>query len=273
MQPIIPYFERIVFEIGGLELHGFGILVASGFLLGSALSQRRARRDGLDPEMINRLLGWLVAGVFIGGHLGHALFYEPKEYFANPIEFLKVWQGLSSFGGFLACAILSWYFFRKNKVPFWPYADLVAYGLMLGWFMGRMGCTAAHDHPGRITEFWLGVPGMCPGASSPAIACHDLGFYEAIFSLSVAFLFIWLDRKPRHLGFYVGWMITLYAPARFIMDFARGDPAVDGPQYADHRYFGLTPAQYGCFVFLALGAWILITKRNTRPVRLDRVAS
>jgi prolipoprotein diacylglyceryltransferase len=38
--------------------------------------------------------------------------YKPEEYLADPINFLKVWQGLSSFGGFVVCVPLAFYFFK-----------------------------------------------------------------------------------------------------------------------------------------------------------------
>lgn len=264
MHPIIPYFEPIKFVIpipgtDGVPIHGFGILVATGFLAGSWLAQRKARRDGFDPEVINRLLGWLVVGVFVGGHLGHALLYDPKEYFEHPLEFLKVWEGLSSFGGFVACAIIVWAFLKRNRLPFWPYADSIAYGLTLGWALGRCGCTVAKDHPGTITQFWLGFPGMCPGGD-PLVACHNLGFYEALFAFGLLGLFLWLNRKPRFPGFYVGWLCTLYAPARFGMDFLR-HPDID------NRYAGLTPAQWGCLVMLPLGLWFLFSRSALAPLR------
>jgi phosphatidylglycerol:prolipoprotein diacylglycerol transferase len=268
MQPIIPCFERIVFTLpeflGSLQLHGFGILVASGFLAGAHLAQRKCRRDGLDPEVINKLLFWVVAGVFIGGHLGHALMYDPAHYLENPQELLHVWQGLSSFGGFTASAIFVAIFLRRSKVPFWPFADVIAYGLTLGWFLGRMGCTAAHDHPGRVSEFFLAIPGMCPTSTARGgvdcfVACHDLGFYEALFTLGMLLLFLWLDRKPRPTGFYMGWLVTAYAPVRFVLDFLR-HPSTDV------RYFGLTPAQYGCIVMLALGVTLLVRRRNAPTI-------
>ncbi len=271
MHPIIPCFERIVFTlpeaVGSLQLHGFGILVASGFLLAAQLGQRKCRRDGLDPEVVNKMLFWVVAGVFIGGHLGHAIMYDPAHYWEHPQELFHVWQGLSSFGGFLASAILVGLFLKRTKVPFWPFADVIAYGLSLGWFLGRMGCTAAHDHPGRVSEFFLAIPGMCPvstarGGVDCFVACHDLGFYEALFTLGMLIVFLWLDRKPRFPGFFLACMITSYAPVRFAMDYLR-HPSTDV------RYYGLTPAQYGCFVFLGLGLWLFATRYNKAPYRQE----
>ena len=95
MQPLIPYFEPVEIPITDtISVHGFGILVAIGFIAGAWMATKKAVRDGLEPDIINRWVTWLIAGVFVGGHLGHALFYEPAEHFADPIKFLKVWEGL-----------------------------------------------------------------------------------------------------------------------------------------------------------------------------------
>lgn len=131
-----------------LEIHGFGVLVALGFLLGGWLAMWRARRHGDDPEAINRLIGWLVVGTFIGGHVGYGLMYKPGEYLAEPVRFLYVWEGLSSIGGFLVCVPLTVYFFRRYGLRLWANLDHMAFGFAFGWFFGRMGCTVAHDHPG-----------------------------------------------------------------------------------------------------------------------------
>lgn len=272
MHPLIGPFTDPSFTIPGLglEIHAFGILVAAGFVLGGNVAQAKATRFGGSADAINRLIGWLVIGVFVGGHWGHLLMYKPEDLAGDGARFarfftelshfrmphgdnvpvlLQFWHGLSSFGGFFLCVALTIWFFRKEKMPFWPNADALAIGLTLGWFFGRMGCFSAHDHPGTQTEFYLGVYGMCPG-NNPTIACHDLGLYEAIWSISVFGLFTWLDRVRRPAGFYTGLLAALYGPCRFASDFFRN-------QETDTRYFGLTPAQYGSIALTLIGIWVI----------------
>jgi len=276
VQPLIPWFEvpGITIPGLGLELHGFGFLVALGFVFGGKAAMSRARRLGLDPEVINRLIGWLVLGTFVGGHVGYGLMYEPAEYLADPRQFLYVWQGLSSFGGFVVCVPLSIWFFYKERVPVWKYLDCLAYGMSVGWFFGRMGCFVAHDHPGTPTEFLTGVwctpePGHMidlpdqivlhePHRNLPwgpcaeqdgVIAVHDMGLYEALWSLSMFGVYQVMDRlkgwKPGVLVLSFG---VSYVPVRFAMDLLR-------PETSDPRYgFGpamLTPAQWLSLVLLA----------------------
>jgi len=267
MHSLIPYFEPPALELpiplpngNHLTIHAFGVFVALGVVLGAQVAMKKAKKDGYDPEVINRFVTWIIVGIFVGGHLGHALFYEPQKYLENPWDLLKVWEGLSSMGGFIACGILSVIFFRLYRLPYWPYCDAIAVGLTLGWALGRMGCFSAHDHIGTETTFWLGVQGVCPGKEGTTIACHDVGLYEGLYSgLFLLPLFLYLDRKPRFPGFFVGMLMTLYGPIRFILDLFRA-------QGVDARYFGLTPGNYGAVVVSALGVWILVRQHKKAPM-------
>lgn len=278
MHPLIPFFEPFALTLGPITIHGFGILVALGFLFGSTIASRRAKQFGGDPELINRLVTWLIAGTFIGGHLGDVLWYRPQDLVRDPILFkqmftallsghlpklaeipliLRVWEGLSSLGGFTACVPITIWFFWKERKPFWPHAEGLAIGLTAGWFFGRMGCFSAHDHPGTQTNFWLGVYGMCPG-NNPTVACHDLGLYEGLWSGAMFLIFSVLARTPRFPGFYCGLLSISYGLVRFPMDFFR-------TAAIDVRYAGLTPAQYGSIAFVILGAWVL-AQQHKKPV-------
>ena len=277
MQPLIPWFEVPIFDVfGAIELHGFGILVALGFVLGGNAAMRRADRMGLQSEAINRLITWLVIGTFVGGHIGYGLLYQPEEYFAHPENFLYFWQGLSSFGGFAVCVPLAVYFFYREKLPVWSYLDCLAYGLALGWFLGRMGCFVAHDHMGSETDFFLGVwcrpevghtldlpnwmvkgPGepnlpfaLC--AERPSVnAVHDTGLYEALFSLTMFGVLTLMDRRAWKAGTFTLLFWLAYFPTRFFLDTLR-------PESTDPLLFGvMTPAQWGCVIGGLLAAGLL----------------
>ena len=294
MHPLIPCTERVVIPLGKLfgvdwlNLHGFGVMVVLGLWFGGDMAARKAKRDGLDPKIISEIVGWVVVGIIVGGHLGHLLFYEPQELLRDPIVILEVWNGLSSFGGFIACALLViWLIRRKNAAverenvrrkeageplqPFLPilgYGDAILYGLTLGWCLGRFGCFLAHDHPGIQTNFWLGVYGICPSPDGQICqtvdsACHDLGLYESILSGIMTLVFVALDKQPRPPGFFVGVAVLVYGPTRFLLDFLRAR----GPE-GDVRYFWLTPGQYGSLALIALGIWLIAQSKGKVPYRI-----
>lgn len=272
MKPLIPWFEPPVLPIPlgdfTLPLHGFGFLVALGFIFGGRASMARAKRLGRDPEVINRLIGWLVLGTFLGGHFGYGLMYKPDEYIeglrtwlANPVfwppgkwpEFFQVWQGLSSFGGFVVCVPIAIWFFRKEKVAVWPYLDCLAYGMALGWFLGRLGCFVAHDHPGTETNFWLGAYGICQPDQNKMVACHDLGLYESLWSLTMFGVFTLMDRRALKPGLMVLGLGLAYGPFRFVLDFFR-------PEATDARYLGFTPGQYGAVLLTVVCVAALVSR-------------
>lgn len=287
MLGLIPYFPPVKIQITDtFAIHGFGILVAVAFIVGSHMAMRKALRDGLDPELINRLVGWLVLAVFVGGHLGHVIFYEPRYYLEHPLLIFKVWDGLSSFGGFIAClAVTIWFFRREGRkreienqhrqarglppyppIRYWDYGELCAYGWAFGWIFARTGCFLAHDHPGIVTDFFLGVRGICESApGDTSVACFDLGLLEALWAVPVSLFFFIADRKPRFSGFYQGWWALLYGAARMWYD---------GLRTHDTRWLvgvlgdqGVTPGQVLSAVMMLLGVWILVTRRGQPSAR------
>ena len=115
-----------------------------------------------------------------------------------------------------------------------------------GWAIARIGCFLVHDHPGRLTRFPLAV--QFPGG-----ARHDLGLYEAVVLLAIAGLLWRLWARRRLEGRLLGLLAVLYGAARFLLDFLRASDVA----YADARYAGLTPAQYGSVLLVTWGAWRL----------------
>ena len=284
MLAVLPFFGPVKIPIPFLdfEVHGFGIMVALGLYLGAEMSMKKAERDGLNPDIINRVVTWMVAGIFIGGHLGYAFFYEPHRIQEEGLIYLlKFWDGLSSFGGFFFTALLCALFFRlenkkvqqsnrvrqeEDKPLLFPvrilhYGDCVIYGFPMAFGFGRIGCFMAHDHPGLESDFFLSVAGICENHfGDVSMACHDLGLYEAIWALTLIPIVYLLDtKKPRFQGFYLAVIPIYYAPIRFFLD---------GLRTHDVRYSNFTPGQYGAFVLLALGTAVLLKQRKSTPVRI-----
>jgi prolipoprotein diacylglyceryltransferase len=189
MEPLIPPFDPVNFDLPFTIpilnqdiISMFGILVAAGLLFGAKVAMQKAENDGLDPDILNRFVTWVVVGIFVGGHVGHVLMYESelieKEGLVTLLKFNK---GLSSFGGFFACVMLSMWYFRKEgkrineenrsrhaagqsllaPMKPWAYADAALKGFVPGYCIGRLGCFSVKDHPGQITDLPLGVRGMC----------------------------------------------------------------------------------------------------------------
>jgi phosphatidylglycerol:prolipoprotein diacylglycerol transferase len=282
---MIPYFPQPrVHLFGPITIHAFGAIVALAVIVGWQLVVSRARAKRLDPGRVEDLLSYVLLGGFVVAHLYSVLAYFPREAMRNPLLLLKFWEDISSFGGFVGGLLGLWLFFRfrardADTTTRLRYLDVIAYVFPFAWAIGRIACTVAHDHPGTVTTFPLGISLASPEAQSyiaffyreagrlaelppPAIlskmAFHDLGWYEFLYMACLMVpAFLVLDRKPHPPGFFLVAFLLLYVPARFFLDFLR---------ISDVRYLGMTPGQYaGIAVFLAaLYFMVRISRRKEK---------
>lgn len=257
-------------QFGPLRLCAFGFIVAASVMAGLELGRRRFSRLGLDPKAGEGMAWYAIVCGFLGAHLFSVLFYFPRDVAANPLLLLKVWEDISSFGGIIGGFLGILLFFRR-KLPGadrrtrLAYLDAAAYVFPVSLMIGRVACSLAHDHPGRITGFPLAISlagadaqayigqvyenaGRAAELPSAAVLAgmgfHDLGWYEFLYLavVVVPLTLVW-TRKARRPGFYLASFALLYAPVRFALDFLR---------VSDARYAGLTPAQYACVAILAM---------------------
>ncbi len=266
MLALIPFYTLPTIDLGPLKLQPFGMLVAAGVLTASWVGRKRAEQLRLDDDHARILVGYLVVCGFLGAHWFDVLAYQPGAAVKDPLLLLKIWSGISSYGGFLGAFVgfflFTWRHKIRNKMA---WADVTIWGTLPGFTFGRMGCATVHDHPGSLTDFWLGVnfpPDIAPRYGFAPGTRHDLGLYELIFLLGViAFVFA-ISRIRKPIGFICGITALLYGPIRFMFEYLRLDKS--DPRYS---IAGLTPgltfAQYVSIATVAMGAatiWYIYKK-------------
>lgn len=251
--PMLPYFTQPQLSLGPLTFHAFGVLVALAILVGARMTRWRARHVGLDEAAAGRLVTWIVVSGFVGAHLVDRLVYFPAETLSAPWTLLLPWHGLSSMGGFLGAIAGAFIFVRRAALKnAWRYVDAVAYAFPFAWFIGRIGCFFAFDHPGKPTTFFLGQ------RDADGLVRHNLGLEEALLAALLAAGMYLLGRRPRAPGVLVGVLAASYAVVRFSLDTLRA---------VDVRYAGWTPGQFGALALLVVGLGLLL--RAMRLGRLD----
>jgi phosphatidylglycerol:prolipoprotein diacylglycerol transferase len=263
LEALIPYIDvpskTLVDDLpllGPLKLQVFGPLVATGVILGYRQCLKFAKVKDMDEFLVRDLMFWILVAGFVMAHWVSAIFYFPDDVAENPWMLLAVWNGLSSVGGFLGAFIGMVWFLKKHRQPVIPFADLLIYGLLLGWCFGRLGCSLVHDHPGRIADpdAWLAV-GPWPRDGNYR---YDLGLCEWLFAVALTiYVYGFAKWKTWRAGKLTGLVATAYAPFRFGLDFLRAEDV----RSADPRYAGLTTAQWMTFLFLAAGLWLLFFRK------------
>ena len=262
--PRIPYID-IPVEIpphSFPSIKVFGILVAIGVYVGAIITMRRAKARRLDGRRMSDFIFWVVATGFVLSHVLDAIFYHPDTVAKDPIYLLKIWDGLSSYGGFIGAVTGAFLWRLIRRRPILEFVDVTVSAFPVAWVFGRLGCSVVHDHPGALTTSWIGVryPVEKGGAIIDGVyhGRFDLGLYEMVLTIPIAALcwILWRKKPFRPSGFYVGLTLVYYAPIRFALDFLRVGPEEMGGA-GDPRYMGLTPAQWACFLGLAGGLFFL----------------
>ncbi len=113
---MLPFIHVGDMKLGPIPLHPFGLLVATGVILGTNITLWRARKRGIDLELLNSFITWMLVAGFIGGHMLDQIFYHPQEVIRQPLTLVGLWLGLSSFGGFTGglIGILLWKYLRSS---------------------------------------------------------------------------------------------------------------------------------------------------------------
>jgi phosphatidylglycerol:prolipoprotein diacylglycerol transferase len=265
MLGLIPYFDVPVLELGPIVIDSWATLVALGFILGLEVARSRGIKLGLDVRDIVDGVVAVVGMGFLVGHIVHVVAYNPHQLDEQGIwAILKVWAGFSSTGGFIGAVLGAILFYRVlRKRPFWIHADTLMFGFPFAWVLGRLGCFTAHDHIGRHSDFFLAVDFPQQYFGGPR---HDLGLYEALWTMGIAALFFAFRNRPVKHGFFTALFCVTYAPIRFLLDFLRNQDL----RGADVRWVGLTPAQWGMLAMFTAGAVLLVRFRNPDP-EADRI--
>ena len=268
--PLIPYitlpeiplsFLRHVPWLGGMidprqppSIKPFGTLVALGVYFGTVVAMRRAKQRGFDAKTYSDFVFWTVGSGFVLSHVLDAIFYHPDQVKRDPLYLIKIWDGLSSYGGFIGAVVgsLAFGFYHRRKVL--EMIDLTVSAFPLGWVFGRAGCSVVHDHPGILSDAWYAVRFPAHGGST--VGRLDLGLLEFVFTIPVVVtcMLLWRRNPNRPIGFWIAFTCLVYSPVRFLFDFLRVGPK-EVALGADERYLTLTPAQWSSFLMLATGLY------------------
>jgi len=150
----------VVFHIGPLEIHTYGIGLALTFWFGYRYLARRLRQRGYPDDWLGGTFVWIVVAAIVGARIVHVLAHL-SYYTSNPGDVFAIWHGgLSSFGG-LALAVPVGLVSARRRCPALPLAvagDLVAPVLVAAWAMGRLlGPQFMVAGGGKVTRAWFGM--------------------------------------------------------------------------------------------------------------------
>lgn len=274
--------DPIALRLGPLQVHWYGIMYLLGFLVAWWLGRHRIARGRLPGVGVNDfgdLLFNSMLGVILGGRIGYVLFYGFRDFIADPLMLVRIWEGGMSFhGGLLGVLAAAWLWSRKHQLHVFDTVDFVAPLVPAGLGFGRLGNFVGGELWGKYTGGSWGVifpraeptldgmdpsllPGQIASGSLDVLARHPSQLYQAALEGLVLFLVLWwVSRTPRPRYTVAGLFALLYGCFRFAVEFVR----VPDVQMGEGGYlaFGwLTMGQVLSIPLIVLGlAWLWMAR-------------
>jgi phosphatidylglycerol:prolipoprotein diacylglycerol transferase len=252
-------------QFGSFKIATYGVIVASGYLLGIWWLTRERERMGLDEDRFWSLIYTLFFGAILGGKLLY-LIVEWRAFADGTLHFFRdIRYGFVFFGGLLGSCLTGAWWVRRNNADYLKLADYFGVALPMGHSVGRLGCLMA--------GCCAGIPGDVPWSIvfrhpeslvSPhlkGIPLHPTQVYEALAVGAVAFAALKTIRKVQAgtlpAGSAFALYIGLYSLSRFCIEFFRGD---------DRGGFilGLSPAQCISLAVSVWALWIFFRRRAAK---------
>jgi phosphatidylglycerol:prolipoprotein diacylglycerol transferase len=244
-----------------IPIYWYGILVATGFLVGFWTASRRAVRDGLSAEKIMDLGPWLILGSIAGARALYVISYW-REQFANQpwTEMLMIQKsGLVFYGGLIGAIIAVLLYAWLKKVSVWKLGDALAPSIAIGYFFGRFGCLMTGCCYGRETNVPWAIH-FPEGHWTYGHAVHPTQIYEALLNLCLYLGLAWLYRRKKFDGQVFAAYVIAYPVLRSFVELFRGD--------YPHYYGGwITPAQLLSLGIFAAGVilFLLLPRQRREP--------
>lgn len=221
-----------LFHFGNFGIPTYGVLVATGVLIGLWISVRNSVRQRIKAEdawdfgiavVLAGIIGSKILYVILEWQTGNAFGQNLREIFS----FDTLQSGGVFSGGLVAAFIVAWWFLRKHHMPALATCDAFAPGLAMGHCIGRLGCFAAGCCYGKPTGHWWGVvfKNLLPTPIVDALVPREpTQLFESAAELIIFFILTWMFKRKKFDGQVFGGYLFLYGIARFFLEFIRDDP-------------------------------------------------
>lgn len=214
----------ILIEFGFFKIFTYGLLVATGFLVAILLASSRAEKEGLDSQKVLDLCFYVMVSALLGARLLYVI-VEYRYFLDSPLEIFKFWKGgLVFYGGLILGVLISLWYLKRNQMPMWKTADLLAPSIALGQLIGRWGCFFAGCCYGKKTDVAWGITFTDPRSLAPLeISLHPTQVYLSLNAVFIFMFLMWLSKRKVFDGQILWSYGILYSIGRFLIEYFRGD--------------------------------------------------
>ena len=242
-------------HIGPLELQTFGICFALAFLVSGLIVGRRLRELGHPADWTYEMVFAALIGGLIGSRLDFVL-QNWDEVSDDLLGNIFSGSGLVWFGGLVGGALGVILWARWRRFLGWQLFDTAAVPLAAGYAVGRIGCQLSGDGDYGVESDLPWAMSYPEGTVPTTDEVHPTPVYETL-AMGLVAVVLWRLRDRFAPGVLFGIYLIVAGVERFLIEFIRRN---------DEVVAGLTQAQLISLVLLAVGAGIVVVRRDVpRP--------
>lgn len=237
----------ILFRIFDYGVPTYAVMMVLGYVLALAVlfkvtpKKKASEEDegGLNRPQVWDLFIVMVISSVLGSKIGHMLFEAPGHkdehgntidslwglFKADPLHWARLGEpGYVWYGGMIGALLVAViYFYRRPHLKAALYADAFAPAIMVGAFVGRLGCFFAGCCYGVETD----VPWAVAFPRLSGLR-HPTQLYDAGIAAILGAVLLWRFGRRRFDGENIALLLMTYPVLRATTEIFRGDPERGG---------------------------------------------
>lgn len=227
--------DRVAFEIFGISVYWYGIIIALGVILGVLFASHIAKKNNLTSDNIIDVVIFGLPVCVVFARLYYVIF-QWDQYKDNLMEIINIRNGgIAIYGAIIGGVITGMVYCKVKKIKLMQLGDAAAFGLLTGQIIGRWGNFFNQEAFGTNTTLPWGMTGS--GIISelnflknsginvdPSLPVHPTFLYESLWNVGVLLVIYYLfNKKHKFDGIVFYSYIALYGLGRFFIEGLRTD--------------------------------------------------
>lgn len=251
------------FNLFGLEIHLYGLMIAIGILLAVLLSRFTFEKRKLNYDSVFEIILWIFPLAIVGARLYFLIFNGGPWGW----ESFAIWNGgLAVYGSIIGGALGAVLYCVIRKKNFLDLADVAVPCLALGQCVGRIGCYFGGCCYGiEVTDpamQWFPFSVQIDG-----VWHYSTFFYESICDLLICVFLFLLLRKTKTRGVVFASYLISYGIIRALIEGIRGESLYIGAT-------GIRVSQLLSIILAIAGVVLLIVllvknKKSSNKIQLQ----
>ena len=215
-------------QLGSWTLPSYFLVISIDFCLMLLWLQLRSRQKGFSPKDALDV-GFFSAFVgLLGARLFYVFYEQPHYYFRNPLAVFKLWEGGFVFlPGTLFGLAAGLFVLHRRKQSLFPWLDLFAPVIGLGYSLGRWACFLQGCCYGYETQSALGIHFHSLNHQGETLTRYPTQVFASLGELGLVTLLLLLEKSQFQKwpsGILFGCWLVGHGLNRMFMEVFRDDP-------------------------------------------------